>query len=123
MTKFLHWFLAVLFLVCAGLQYNDPDPYIWIPIYGSMMVLCVLATFDRFYVRINYVLMAIFLLYSLFYIPGVIEWLKSENPMELFSEIAKMNHLYIEESREFMGLMICVGVLVWYVRMGRSGKR
>jgi hypothetical protein len=120
MTKFLHWFLAFLFLVCAGLQYNDPDPYIWVPIYGSMMVLCVLAAFDRFYVRFNYALMTIFLLYSLVYIPGVIDWLNSDNRMELFSEIAKMNHLYIEESREFMGLMICVGVLVWYAGKGKK---
>ncbi len=26
--------MSVLFLVCVGLQYNDPDPYIWMPIYG-----------------------------------------------------------------------------------------
>ncbi len=76
----------------------------------------------KFYIKINYALIAAYSLFSLVYIPGVIEWLRSDNRMELFSEIAKMNHLYIEESREFMGLMICVAVLVWYIRLGKRSQ-
>lgn len=31
--KFLHYFFIVLFLLFAAVQYNDPDPLIWIPLY------------------------------------------------------------------------------------------
>jgi hypothetical protein len=42
----------------------------------------------------------------------VIEWLKQDNKSALFDEIAKMRHPYIEETREFLGLFICIAVLV-----------
>lgn len=32
------WF--VLFIVAALLQYNDPDPYFWAPLYGVPAYLC-----------------------------------------------------------------------------------
>jgi hypothetical protein len=34
--------MLVLFLVCAGLQYNDPDPQVWVPIYLFPAALSVL---------------------------------------------------------------------------------
>jgi hypothetical protein len=32
--KYLSLLLFIIFLLFAGLQYNDPDPILWIPIYG-----------------------------------------------------------------------------------------
>ena len=34
---------AVVFTLFAALQYNDPDPQVWIPIYGFAAMACVMA--------------------------------------------------------------------------------
>ena len=39
--------LALLFVVAAGLQYNDPDPARWIALYGGAAVATVLALHTR----------------------------------------------------------------------------
>jgi len=40
----------------------------------------------------------------------------------LFDNLAKMEHWYIEEAREFLGLMICVSILVMYVIKARKQR-
>ncbi|MDV6235375.1 transmembrane 220 family protein [Leptospira ellisii] len=37
--KFFSWITILLWLLFAGLQYNDPDPWLWIPIYLSVVLL------------------------------------------------------------------------------------
>ena len=118
--KVVHILFALMFLVFAGLQYNDPDPILWMPVYLAMVVVCILASLGKFYQRVNYLLIAGYVLFSLIYIPGVIDWLRSPDPMLLFSEVAKMDYIYIEETREFMGLMICVVVLLWYISLAKK---
>jgi hypothetical protein len=118
--KVINFLLAVMFLVFAYLQLNDPDPIVWIPIYGVMAVVCVLAMF-RYYPRaILFSLVIFYTLYSFFYIPGVEEWLAQDDKSQLFSNVAKMEHPFIEESREFLGLMINVAVLVVYLIISRK---
>jgi hypothetical protein len=34
--------MAVLFLVAAALQYNDPDPEVWVPLYAGAAAACLL---------------------------------------------------------------------------------
>ena len=36
-------FFAVLFLLFAAVQYNDPDPQVWIPIYAFAAMACLMA--------------------------------------------------------------------------------
>lgn len=115
-----HILFALMFLFFAGLQYNDPDPFLWIPVYLAMALVCLLAYLGKFYQRVNYLLIAGYVLFSLIYIPGVIDWLQSPDPMLLFNEVAKMDYIYIEETREFLGLMICVAVLLWYVQLAKK---
>jgi hypothetical protein len=110
--KVINFFLAVVFVLFAFVQVNDPDPVIWILIYGAMAVICVLAMFSFYPRKFLIGLLVLFVLYGLVFIPGVIEWLKQDNKSALFDEIAKMRHPYIEETREFLGLFICIAVLV-----------
>jgi len=119
--RVLHFLLAVMFLVFAFLQINDPDPIIWILIYGVMAVVCVMAIFE-FYPRPVLMVLAIaYLLYSIYYFPGVKVWLMQDDKAQLFDNVAKMEHPFIEESREFLGLMINVLVLIFYIV--RSSKK
>lgn len=113
-----------MFLAFAFLQLNDPDPVIWILIYGAMAVLAIMAIFEFYPLKFIIGLTVVYVGYSLFYIPGVLEWLQQDDRSALFSDVAKMEHLYIEESREFLGLMICVAVLIFYwVRAVKFSKR
>lgn len=119
--RIINFILAVMFLVFAFLQINDPDPVKWILIYGVMAVMCIMAIFE-FYPRKGIVgLLVVFLLYSLVYVPGVIEWLTKDNKALLFDNIAKMQYPYIEEAREFLGLLICIGVLIF--QLARAKKK
>ena len=122
--RILNFLLAIMFLVFAFLQLNDPDPVVWILIYGAMAVLSVMAIFEFYPVKFIIGLGVVFMGYSLFYIPGVMEWLQQDDRSALFDDVAKMEHLYIEESREFLGLMICLAVLIFYwMRAKKFSKR
>jgi hypothetical protein len=121
--KIVNLLLAVMFLGFAFLQINDPDPLVWILIYGAMAVVCVMAAFNRYYKIPMTILVIFYLGYSVILIPGVREWLAQEDRSALFDDVAKMEHLYIEEAREFLGLMICVAVLALeFFRMYRQKK-
>lgn len=122
--RYVNFLLAFMFVVFAFLQVNDPDPVVWILIYGAMAVVCILAAFE-FYIRRTLIgLMVIYGMISIYYFPGLTEWLQHDDKAALFDNIAKMEHLYIEESREFLGLFICIGVLVMHlVRSKRYGAK
>lgn len=122
--RILNFLLAIMFLVFAFLQINDPDPVIWILIYGIMAVYCVMAMFEFYPQYVLIASAAIYVLYSLNYVKGgVMVWLQQDNKTELFDDLAKMEHPYIEETREFLGLMICVAVLIFYIIRSRKIRR
>ena len=121
--KVLNLILAALFILFAFVQVNDPDPVLWILIYGLMAVACILAAFGYYYPKALTLLLLIYLAYSFFLIPGVFEWLRSDDRSLLFDDIAKMQHLYIEEAREFLGLVICILVLTMHLLNWRSISR
>lgn len=117
--RILNFVLAVMFLAFAFLQINDPDPLLWILVYGIMAVICILAAFDIYSMKFLIAITVLLVGFSFVYIPGVLDWLKTENKADLFSEEMKASHPYIEESREFLGLMICVAVMVFYIFRAR----
>jgi hypothetical protein len=109
--KAVNLLLALMFVVFAYLQINDPDPIVWILIYGSMAVICVLAAFRITPRIIMGVMLLAFIGYSFVFFDGVKEWFGQPDKSVLFDDVLKMQYPYIEESREFLGLMICVTVL------------
>jgi len=118
--KVINFILALLFLVFAFVQVNDPDPLLWILIYGNMAVQCVLAMFRMQY-KIWIIISGVFyLVYAAILLPGAMEWFHSPDKALLFDDLAKMQNLYIEETREFLGLMICVIVLVYHYMIARK---
>lgn len=113
--KITNFILALIFLLFAFVQINDPDPILWILIYGNMAVLCVLAMFKM---RFIYWLAATIVLYGIYaslLINGAWEWLQSPDRSLLFDDIAKMQYPYIEETREFLGLLICISAAVFHL--------
>ena len=106
--KIFNLVAAILFVLFAGLQYNDPDPYIWIPIYVVSAYVCFQtykAKFDRFS---HWIIVAFCLIYAvrLMIDPnGVIAWFK-EHDAENLVQSMKATKPWIEQTREFGGLLI-----------------
>jgi hypothetical protein len=113
--RIVNFVLAAMFLIFAFVQINDPDPVVWILAYGAMAVFCIMAIFEFYPGKFLAGLLAVFILYSFVYIPGVIEWLEQDNKGLLFDDVAKMQYPYIEQAREFLGLLICIGVLIFHL--------
>jgi hypothetical protein len=104
---------AVLFVIFAGLQYNDPDPYIWVPIYLYSAVFCYLAAKQKFYpigYAVGIVIYLAYAVYKVFDNNGLIDWFEQHHAESLV-ESMKAEKPWIEETREFFGLLICVAVL------------
>jgi len=53
--KVLSILFALLFLVSAGLQYNDPDPFLWIAIWSIAAILSLLFFFDKISSRVLFI--------------------------------------------------------------------
>ena len=43
MRKAISIIFGLLFVLFAAFQYNDPDPEVWIPIYGLAAMACLMA--------------------------------------------------------------------------------
>lgn len=118
--KVINFILALIFLLFAFVQINDPDPILWILIYGNMAVLCVLAMFKmRFFYWMMITLIG-YTIYAALLAGSAWVWFQSPDRSLLFDDIAKMQNIYIEETREFLGLGICIMVLVFHLIVGRK---
>jgi hypothetical protein len=112
--KYFSIFFALMFMAFAALQVNDPDPVLWILIYGVMAVVSVMAIFEYYNRKLITGLAVIFVVYMVILFPGVAEWFRQDDKSVLFDDVLKMEYPYIEESREFLGLLICLVVLAIY---------
>ncbi len=104
----------ILFILFAFLQYNDPDPYIWVSIYLYAAFLCYIAITKR-YNPILYIFgLAVYLSYGLYLFfekSGVLNW-ATEHNAESIIQTMKAEKPWIEATREFGGLMIVIIVLL-----------
>jgi len=112
-VKVFNIVFVVLFIIFAGLQYNDPDPYIWVPIYLYSALFCYLAARKKFYpigYAIGIFVYLVYATYKIFDRNGLIDWFEYHNAESLVGSM-KAQKPWIEEVREFFGLLICVAVL------------
>ena len=94
--KFSGGVFAILFLISAVLQYNDPDPLLWIAIYG----IATLVTLGYVFNKVSYIVPALVGLL------GVIGFfLIFPEKFEGFA-IGQGDNKNIEEAREAFGLLI-----------------
>lgn len=106
--KLFNYIMGGLFVLSAALQYNDPDPYVWIPIYGVAALLAymnIIGRFDKFSHLGVLVACVIFSITLLFKRDGVIAWI-NEHEAESLVQSMKATKPWVENAREFGGLMI-----------------
>ena len=117
----LHKLLAGIFILFAAFQYNDPDFYIWIPIYLIVGVLILLYDQGKFNLRLTQILLAAYIIGMSCYYPDVVSWIQNGTPSIANSMQAESP--FIEFIREFFGLGICVVALGLYCLLIVRKKR
>ena len=112
--KFFNIFFCVVVILFSGVQYNDPDPYLWVPIYLYPAILCFLKFIQKPISKISYwlgfLLFGVYAIYKMFDTNGIIDWIQFHNASNIASTM-KAETPWIEESREFFGLVIILIVL------------
>ena len=112
--KFFNIFFSVVFTLFAVVQYNDPDPYLWVPIYLYPALLCFLKFIQKPIPTLAYwagfLVFGVYAIYKMFDTNGIINWVQFHNASNIVSTM-KAEKPWIEESREFFGLVIILIVL------------
>lgn len=115
-SRYICFFLAVIFLLFAAFQYNDQDGILWMGIYGIASIISFAVAIKRINKPIVITSMLAYL------IGGIAQW-----PPIYEGFWQDMNHsIYIEQAREAGGLFLCFLAMVYYlilvVRMEKSKK-
>ncbi len=112
--KIFNIVFCFIFIVFAALQYNDPDPYLWMPIYLFSAFLCWRASRGRYYTGLYTLTILLYSAYAIYKVVdqnGLLDWINKHHA-ENIAETMKAQKPWIEESREFFGLLILIAVLV-----------
>ncbi|RYY35646.1 MAG: hypothetical protein EOP46_09220 [Sphingobacteriaceae bacterium] len=110
--------LNILFLISfigfAWVNLNDNDWWLWVPIYISAAACCGLAAFGIYYPLVYLGLIAFYIIYAVvlfFSKDGVLDWITKYNKQSIV-ETMQATKPYIEQTREFFGLLIIAGALL-----------
>jgi hypothetical protein len=112
MMKALNILMAAAFLFSVIVQYNDPDPLIWMAIYGLAFAACVLSIIGRLHWAFPATLAVIALGWAISMAPQVLGHVRFSELFEAF----EMKDARVEVARELGGLLIVavwMGVLSW----------
>jgi hypothetical protein len=107
-VKIANVFFAVIFLVSAFVQHNDPDPFLWMSIYGYGALASTLAIFGKDSNVLHYAGLVVFVFYAiyLFFAPnGVYTWFSLHSAEKITGSMSE-DKPWIEATREFFGLLI-----------------
>lgn len=116
--KLVNIILALLFTLFAIVQYNDPDPWLWIGVYSFIAIISGLAAakiYPSWLIRIGLAGCVIGLGILL---PDFIDWWNTGADSITQSMQAKKPH--IELTREFLGLVICTLVMGLHLWQGEQ---
>ena len=111
---------SLLFLLFAYWQWNDPDPEIWLSIYGFAAVMCALAAFRRFDLPVLFASGLAALIGGLYlFPPSVTDWISQESQQ---ADLSMKTH-QMELARESFGLLIVAAILGFAAYRGWVQKR
>ncbi len=119
MRNVINIILTILFVLFALVQFNDPDPFLWILIYGSIALVSGLAIKKIYSSRVLLIMMVLCFLGSIYYFPGLIE-LVSDHEVGDLTRSMKADQPFIEESRESLGLLVGLLALLYHYLYARK---
>jgi len=99
--KFFNIFFCIVFILFAVVQYNDPDPFLWVPIYLYPALLCFLKFIQKPIPSLAYwagfLVFGVYAIYKMFDTNGIINWVQFHNASNIVSTM-KAEKPWIEES-------------------------
>jgi hypothetical protein len=107
-----NYILAILFLFFAAVQYNDPDPIIWISIYSYASLMCFLAAKGKYYKAFLMAGIVVSFVWSMTLTASILVALNGYGASPIFS-LSMVKNREVEEARESLGLLIVFAVLTW----------
>lgn len=110
--KIRNYLIAGLFFLFAAVQLNDPDPYFWVALYAYIGMVAIIRNFRPMRKVILLGGMAVCAIELFLILPEFLNWMEMGMPTITGSMKAEEPH--IEFTREFLGLLICLGTLVFY---------
>lgn len=117
--KNIYFFISGLFLLFAIVQWNDPDPLIWMIFYGVMsLIYILLALRKKFAFYLSVLMLTVSVVYMGFILPEIIKWIKDGMPSIVQSMKATIPT--IEYTREFLGLLLCLIACIWVIRVQKT---
>ena len=105
-------------LVFALVQLNDPDPLIWVTFYAAIACACTVAAYRPLPRAVLLGLGAVIAAGVALTLPGFVDWLLNRPPSDLWAPMSD-DRLYIEHSRELLGLLIAGACLATAHRLSR----
>ncbi|MFD2516646.1 transmembrane 220 family protein [Salinimicrobium flavum] len=108
--KITNILFSILFIIAAFLQLNDPDPLLWFLLYFSGVVICILGLTEREYPMLIWIVLTIYIIYSTYLLlspTGVLSWYR-DHDAENIAQSMKTDKPWIEETREFFGLLLLI---------------
>ena len=111
--RILAGLFCVLFLFAGGLQWNDPDPLLWMGIYGIAALLAAGTAAGRGHFAVNAAAALLFGAGFCFLVPSL---LSAESAAFSSFEMQAAEH---EAPRESIGLLLCAGwcaAAAWHAR-------
>ena len=121
MTKIADALLALLFAAFALIQFNDPDPYLWALLYGLVAGVAVLGLFGKLNRRLVYAVAAACLAGLLWTAPGFFEYITRHTSENILQDMSA-ERPYIEQTREFGGMVLALAALGFYLRRSRPRR-
>ena len=109
----MKWILAGMFTLFAIVQWNDPDPLVWMSLYEGIAVLLVVSIFKPISSWIYWTLFIVVFIWIISLLPEFIEWVRMGMPSITAS--MKAEEPFIEYTREFLGLFIVL-LTVFYMK-------
>lgn len=121
--KIFNLILAFLFIVFAFLQFNDDpsDIWFWVLAYAGIGIISAFAAFNRYNMWVIVIGIAI-VVYQMFRMfPAFSSWISAGTP-SITGEMKAISP-HVELVREFLGLVLCLIVLVFhYIRYTKLRK-
>ena len=119
--RYVNLLVAAVFTWSAVIQYNDPDPWLWIAVYLGAAVIAFMASFRRFYLPAIMALGLICILWMMTLTGGVADFLAQGDP-GLIATGMSPERPYVELTREFGGLGLILVSCIAYGLLARRTK-
>ena len=112
--RILHYVFGALFFAFAALQFNDPDPFYWVVVYGGTALVALGKGLGRYSELWAAVVIGAVAAGMMATAPGFADYIGSGNFGSIFGDMREIS--YIEPTREFLGLLLALSLLVFYVK-------